>query len=327
MNDREVRELSEQQIPLVKSVRELLYMTGVHIEPWRSDGLQPGYDHHRNEFSFRLSDRDSEAPSVYFSNIRPRPGVRWMSHIVETRVLGKELVSLDTATYPNDSDGEITVEWNKSKEIQQGVENVESLQHEWELGAGVKTAVSAEAGFSAFGAEAKVSASVEAEVSAKYGEEKHSQDTKSEQTTEEDEKRHNFVVAPHTTLDVNATYEAGTGEALYEKTLLVDMNFRTSYMNIGPLAPYERYYQDWFGGDCIDTPSLLDWLGGYFGQSNNNDFAPGLDITFSTDANDVRIRTLLDEIRSQTMMVHRRYKATLKNATNFTFALTEHPLV
>ena len=325
MNDHEIRDISEQLIPLAEAMRNLMYDTGVHIEPWRGHHFERSFDHAEEKFAFRLSDKDQKAPTFYFSKVRPRPGAKWYAELLDTKVTSKQLVSMDTASYPNNTDSEITVEWNKTKEIETGVESVQAHQHEWELGAGVKTAVSAEAGFSAFGAEAKVSASVEAEVSAKYGEENREEETKHDQETETDEKRHDFVVPARSQLDVGVTYEAGTGEARYTKTLPIDVGFSTSFMHIGDQRTYDQFYNPWFGNDLINSVSLLDWLGGFFGMSNNsNDFREGLDITFSSEH--AHKRDMIDNIRENIMVVKREYAVSLKNATNFTFATTQREL-
>ena len=324
MNDRELRELSAQLMPLAMAMRSLFYKTGVHIEPWKNAPMQAGFNHEENAFTYRVA--PNEGPTLVFGNLRPRAGAVWQAKLVETAVTGTELMRLDEANYPNDSENEITVEWNAVKEISEGVENVSSSQSHWELGGSVKTAVSAEAGFSAFGAEAKVSASVEAEISASGGGETGSEAHKTTETTDTEERNHSFVVAPHSVLKVAATYERGTGRATYQKRLPIDVSFRLEHYNIGRQQTYDTYYDGWFGGDGVNTPSLLDWLSGFFGESNCNDFRKGLDLSFATDPDGTQVRSMVDDLRDEKMTVVRAYSVTLSKASNFTFSTKQEAL-
>ena len=324
-NDVEIRELSQQLQPLARDMLDLFYRTGIHVEPWR--GLTPhaGYDTKTNEFTFRASPNDG--PMCRFGLVRPREGAVWHARLVDTQVTGNELIRMDKAHYPNDSDSELEVEWNAQKEIQEGIESVKAVQSKWELGGSVKTAVAAEAGFSAFGAEAKVSASVEAEIHAEGGQEKTDEDRKNTQTTNTEERNHRFVVSPRSRLELSVSYEKGSGIAIYRKTLPVDMSFRLTDYAAGDGNTYHKYYRGagsnygdfCFGGDGVNVNSLLDWLSGFFGMSNCNDFREGLSIMFSSDTHDRDIIELVDSIRSNAMMVSRDYEVTLSNASNFTF--------
>ena len=340
MNDHEIRALSQKLTPLAQAIIKIFEITGVPIPPM-SDPTAPGYDHERQAFSFGRKEKDGQ-PLIYFGNIRPRPGAAWVRHLGKPVETGTEAVEAITRSWEHVDPGTYPVVLEESIQIEDGVQSVrtdeETWGSNWEIGGRLETkletSAKASASYMGVSAEASVSASVTAEINAKGGGSKGgttgTQDTKTGKKGTTRSVRQEFKAPGQRKFNVLALYDKTNLTVPYHDTLPLDCSLECAGMD-AVYGTYDKYWAPWMGSDWhAQADSLLGWLSGFFGQppAGCDDFADGLDITFSTDPLDTKLRDLIDDLRDAqgAMTITRQGSVEYANASAIRYKDWSEPL-